>query len=265
MPIFCAIQLDLCPPPRSPDLDEPMAVHVSIHDVSPAWTPEIEDALAMCDGVGARAALLVVPNFHGRALLSDDALFCARLRTLQARGHEIFLHGFYHRSSPQYRAASGNRLAWLFAQRVVSGGEAEMRDVSADEGIARVDEGSRVLEQAGLRIDGFVAPAWSMPSWLLPALASRGCRFTEDHFRIYDPAAGRARASVVLNWASRSPMRLLSSVAWCKAARHARALVPVRIAIHPADMRFRLLRREIAQLLTWARGDVVDRASALFG
>ena len=244
---------------------KPVAVHVSIHDVSPAWAREIDDALALCNGIGARAALLVVPNFHGRAPLDGDAAFCARLRALQALGHEIYLHGFYHRSSPRYRAASGNRLAWLFAQHVVSGGEAEMSDVSADEGIARIDDGERILQGAGLRIDGFVAPAWSMPSWLLPALAARGCRFTEDHFRIYDPAAGRARASVVLNWASRTPLRLLSSVAWCKAARHARALVPARIAIHPADMRFRLLRREIERLLEWARGDVVDRAGALFG
>jgi predicted deacetylase len=205
-----------------------------------------------------------VPNFHGRAPLLDDEAFCARLRGLQERGHEVYLHGFFHRSGVRPPAGSPrDRIAWHFAQRVVSGGEAEMSDVSADEGQARIDDGERVLRSAGLRIDGFVAPAWSMPRWLLPSLAARGYRFTEDHLRIYDPARGRARASVVLNWASRSPARLLSTVAWCRVARHARSLVPARIAIHPADMRFLVLRREIEGLLAWARGDFVDRAADL--
>jgi predicted deacetylase len=243
-----------------------VAVHVSIHDVSPAWTGEVEAALRLCADAGATPALLVVPHWHGGAPLLDDARFCARLRELQARGHEVYLHGWRHESSARHDARSGTgRLRWLFAQRVVSGGEAEMSDVSPDEGRARIDRGEDVLREAGLRVDGFVAPAWSMPRWLLPALAERGCRYTEDHLRVYDPTGGRSRASVVLNWASRSPARLLSTVAWCRAAKHARAIMPARIAIHPADMRFLLLRREIEGLLAWAHGDLVARGSELLG
>jgi len=241
-----------------------LPVHVSIHDVSPVWVREVEDALAMCHEHEIRPALLAVPNFHDRAPLEEDPGFCARLRALQADRHEVFLHGFFHRSSMTYPPGrNGSRWAWLFAQRVVSGGEAELIDVSEAEGRQRVEAGERSLRAAGLTIDGFVAPAWSMPRWLLPWLGARGYRFCEDHLRIYDPAAGRSRASVVLNWATRSPMRLLSTVAWCRAARHARALLPARIAIHPADMRFLLVRREVRRLLAWARGDVVERGADL--
>lgn len=241
-----------------------MAVHVSIHDVSPAWSAEVEGALALCHAAGARPALLVVPNFHGRAPLLDDPRFCARLRELQASGHEIYLHGLLHRSAERYDAGSqGGRLAWFFAQRVVSGGEAELSDVTPDEGRSRVEQGQRVLAEAGLRIDGYVAPAWSMPAWLLPLLAQHAYHFTEDHLRVYDPATGRSRASVVLNWASRSPTRLLSTVAWCRAARYARALVPARIAIHPVDMHWLVLRREIEHLLAWGRGDFVTTGAEL--
>jgi hypothetical protein len=242
-----------------------MPVHVSIHDVSPAWADEVEGALALCASAGVRPALLVVPNFHGRAPLLDDSRFCGRLRELQAAGHEIYLHGFFHRSRLQYDAAgrTGSRLAWLFAQRVASGGEAEMSDISAAEGQRRLEEGERVLRAADLRIDGFVAPAWSMPPWLLPLLGDRGCRFTEDHLRVYDPAARRARPSVVLNWATRSPGRLLSTVGWCRVAKRARAVVPARIAIHPGDMRYLLVRSEIERMLAWARGDVVARGGDL--
>lgn len=241
-----------------------MAVHVSIHDVSPVSAEELESALLLCREVGARPALLVVPNFHGQAPLQEAPAFCERLRVLQEAGHEIYLHGFLHRSRPRYDPdRHAGRLSWMFAQRVVSAGEAEMSNLSLDEGRARIDEGERVLREAGLRVDGFVAPAWSRPRWLLPVLAQRGYRFTEDHLRVYDPSAGRSRRSVVLNWASRSPARLLSTVAWCRLAKHARALVPARIAIHPADLRMLALRREIARTLQWARGDFVERGAEL--
>lgn len=241
-----------------------MPVHVSIHDVCPDTSDEVESAIEICREVDCRPALLVVPNFHGRGSLVESPQFCERLRKLQGDGHETYLHGFFHRSANRYDARSGNsRLAWLFAQRIVSGGEAEMSDVSEDEGRARVDEGERILREAGLRVDGFVAPAWSMPRWLLPLLAARQCRFTEDHCRVYDPAANRARASVVLNWATRSPGRLLSTVAWCRAAKHARAVYPARIAIHPGDMKYRLTRGEVQRLLRWASGDIVARGADL--
>ena len=254
-----------------------MAVHVTIHDVSPAWRDEVELALEAAHAHGVRPALLVVPDFHGRASLAEHPEYCDRLRELQADGHEIYLHGYYHqaRSWDEVRSAkrseggpgAGNatvaRARHAFAQKVVSGGEAEFSDVSRDEAIHRLDEGERMLRDAGLAIRGFIAPAWSMPDWVHGLLAERGYAFTEDHTRVYDPAKKRSRASVVLNYASRTPGRLLSSVAWCRIARPARRLLPARIAIHPADMRYALLRSEIASLLDWADGDFVATGAEL--
>lgn len=245
-----------------------MAVHVSIHDVSPAWEREVGVALEMAHEHGVRPALLVVPDLHGRAKLSDHPELQARLRALEAEGHEIYLHGYYHRArawSEQADRAAASRARYVFRQRIVSGGEAEFADVSQGEARERLDAGERMLKDAGLTIRGFVAPAWSMPSWLLAMLGERGYAFSEDHLRVYDPATHRARPSVVLNYASRTPGRLLSSVAWCRVARPARRVLPARIAIHPADMRFALLRREIAALLAWGRGDFVARGAELLG
>ncbi len=246
-----------------------MAVHVSIHDVSPAWRDEVELALEAAHAHGVKPALLVVPNFHGRASLADHPDYCDRLRELQADGHEIYLHGYYHQART-WEAASGGggngpmaRARHAFAQKVVSGGEAEFSDVSHGEALQRLDDGERMLRDAGLAIQGFVAPAWSMPAWVHTLLCERGYAFTEDHTRVYDPANKRSRASVVLNYASRTPGRLLSSVAWCRIARPARRVLPARIAIHPADMKFALLRSEIESLLTWAEGDFVASGAAL--
>lgn len=249
-----------------------MAVHVSIHDVSPAWKREVDVALEMAHEAGVRPALLVVPDYHGRAPIAEHPGFAERLRSLEADGHEIYLHGYYHRSrrwdDPETRAdrtgGAPARLRHLFAQKVVSASEAEFSDVSRSEAIARLDAGERMLREAGLTVTGFVAPAWSMPDWVLPLLGERGYRFTEDHLRVHDPAGRRSRPSVVLNYASRTPARLLSSVAWCRVARPARRVLPARIAIHPADMRYALLRSEVRSLLKWASGDFVTTGRSLF-
>jgi predicted deacetylase len=244
-----------------------MPIHLSLHDVSPAWSAEVEAALELAREVGAKPALLVVPNFHGEWPLEEHPEFAERLRALQAEGHEVFLHGFFHSARKEPGTASDGRprgFGWYFAQRVTSAGEAEFRDVSREEATERLDRGERTLRGAGLTIDGFVAPAWGMAPWLLPMLAARGYRFAEDHLRIFDPAGGRTRASVVLNYASRTRLRMWSTVAWCRAAKHARAVLPARIAIHPGDVRVPLLRRELRRLLAWGAGDYVPRAPSLF-
>lgn len=245
-----------------------MAIHVSIHDVSPYLEREVEVALDMAHAHGVKPALLVVPDFWGKAPLLDHPAFCQRLRALEADGHEVYLHGFYHRArawddEPRAEVGAVGRARWLFAQKVVSSGNAEFSDVSTDEARTRLDTGERVLRAAGLTIKGFVAPAWSMPSWVLPLLAERGYAFSEDHTHVYDPVTGRSRASLVLNYASRTPARLLSSVAFCRLARPARAFVPARIAIHPFDMQYALLRRETESLLRWGRGDFVETGREL--
>src|SRR5437870_2029557 len=145
-------------------------VHLSIHDVSPAFEREVDLALALTRAIGARPALLVVPNFHGEAALDAHPDFCAKLRALQAEGHEIFLHGYFHRARRRERASLG----WHFAQKIVSAGEAEFQDVTREEADERLTDGEQMLARAGLAIDGFVAPAWGMPRWLLPLLAQRG-------------------------------------------------------------------------------------------
>ncbi|MGA2449965.1 MAG: polysaccharide deacetylase family protein [Polyangiaceae bacterium] len=241
-----------------------VAVYVSIHDVSPAWTDEVKDALDMCARVNIRPGLLVVPDYHHRAALQESPAFCQGLRDLQAQGHDILLHGLFHEGQSVYEGSSvRGRVGWLLAQRWMTAGEAELHGLGVEEGRRRIAEGERVLREVGLTVSGYVAPGWSMPGWLVPLLAARGYRYCEDHLRIYDPARRRSRPSVVLNWATRSPGRVLSTIAWCRVARHARSLVPTRIAIHPADLRVLAVRREVARLLDWAQGHCVEHASAL--
>ncbi len=255
-----------------------MPIHVSIHDVAPPFERQIDAALSLAGARGIKPALLVVPDFHGSAPLAHHPAFCEKLRTLEAEGHEIYLHGYYHRARPwgeHHRATMTTaalstgiqswpaRARYAFSQQVVSNGEAEFRDVSRAEAMDRLDRGEHVLRQAGLTIRGFVAPAWSMPAWFREILSVRGYAFAEDHLRVYAPASRASRPSVVFNYASRSVPRLLSTVAFCRLARPAGRLMPARVAIHPADMEFMLLRSETVRLLDWAKGDLAVRGQDL--
>lgn len=242
-----------------------MPVHVSIHDVTPAWEAEVDAALAACERVGIKPGLLVIPDYHGTWPLEHFPKYMSRLRDWQAAGHEIFLHGYYHKAGlgPARTPDAPRGLSRLWAQKVVSGGEAEFSDIGEAEACRRLDDGEAVLARGGLRPDGFIAPAWSMPAWMHRVLRDRGYRYTEDHLHAYDPAAGVRRTSVVLNYASRTPARLWSSLIYCRAARHARRFVPARVAIHPADMRHDVLRREIDALLRWAADDAIVPARRL--
>ena len=221
-------------------------ISVSIHDVSPAFSGEIDDALAACAEVSAKPALLVVPNFHGKWPLDRHPRFVDRLRALRDAGHEIILHGFFHESD------GGS----FFAQRVVSAGEAEFADLGREEGERRIDEGRAMLEGLGLAPAGFIAPAWQMARWVLPALEARGFRYAEDHLHVYDPARGTRRRSLVLNFASRTPARKWSSAAFVRVASPLRRVMRTRIAIHPGDMRSAFLRGEVKRVLAQSRGFV---------
>src|SRR5207302_408976 len=68
--------------------------------------PEVDVALEMAHAHGVKPALLVVPDFHGRAPLYEHPKFCERLRALEAGGHEIYLHGYYHRARSWAEASS---------------------------------------------------------------------------------------------------------------------------------------------------------------
>lgn len=244
-------------------------LHVSIHDVSPLFAEEVRHALRLCHARGIKPALLVVPNFHAQAPLVQAPEFCAELRALQADGHEVFLHGYYHRSTEAERASKsaegiGGRATTFVSQNVVSGNEAECSLLGDRELESRIANGEGILDEVGLTIDGYVPPAWGMQPSLAAILERRGYRYLEERLAVVDPLRGVRKRSLVLNFASRNAERILSTVAFCRGARPLAALSPTRIALHPKDLHVRLLRHETESLLDWARERRVVRAPELF-
>ena len=233
----------------------------SIHDVSPRFESEVDALLEILrPHVGDRIAMLVVPNHWGGAPIVPGSPFATKLRGWSDLGTEIFLHGFYHRDDSRHQAAS-NR----FRARLMTAGEGEFLGLTRTEASARIDEGKQLLEDVtGRPIAGFVAPAWLYGRGALEALADCRIKLAEDHMRVWSPATGAELASgPVITWASRSKLRLASSLVAASALRRAPIKV-LRIGMHPPDIDHPALVRSIeATLRSTARRRIAARYSDL--
>ncbi|MFO0625749.1 MAG: hypothetical protein U0325_09055 [Polyangiales bacterium] len=147
----------------------------------------------------------------------------------------------------------------------MSAGEAEFAAYDERAGCAVLDRGLALFATLGFDVAGFVPPAWARRAWLIPALRARGVDYVEDQLFAYAPVRRLRRLAPALNYASRTAGRRWSSAAYARAGRGYDAVgLPVRVAIHPADLAHPMLVRETRALLQWAAGRTTDRAGDLF-
>lgn len=114
---------------------------------------------------------------------------------------------------------------------------------------------------------GFVAPAWLYGPGARDALArSDGLPLAEDHLRVWRTADNTTLArSPVVTWATRTPARLLSSLAAAAVARVAlRPLPVVRVGVHPGDVGSpAVMRSAAATLAALSTGRIAGRYADL--
>jgi predicted deacetylase len=222
----------------------------SIHDVSPRFESEVDALLdLLAPEVGERLAMLVVPNHWGDAPIVPGSPFATRLRRWSDAGIEMFLHGYFHRDP-----ADHGRAADRLRARLMTAGEGEFLGLSSVDASCRIAEGRSLLEEViGRRIDGFVAPAWLYGKGALAALEELGVPIAEDHLRVWSPATrSELSRGPVITWASRTRLRLASSLAAATALRNA-PLSVLRIGVHPPDCRHPVLVRSIEKTFRAAR------------
>jgi predicted deacetylase len=181
--------------------------------------------------VGTRMAMLVVPNHWGGAPLIAGSAFAAKLRAWADAGIEMFLHGYFHHDEVRH-AGRWNR----FRARFMTAGEGEFLGLSKCEAQARISHGRALVEDVtGRPVAGFIAPAWLYGPGALEALTDCAIPIAEDHMRVWSPASGALLArGPVITWASRTGMRLASSLAAAAALRRSPQKI-LRVGVHPPD------------------------------
>ena len=225
---------------------------LALHDVSPRHAGACRQILSFLKGRSLPpAALLVVPNFHGKWPLEDHPEFLTELSSWATEGHELALHGLVH---IEERPVGGGFSA-AFQRRFLTGGEGEFLALSASEIRSRLETGLVAWERTGLpRPRGFVPPAWLYNEHLDPELARLGFAWTESHTDLRVPG-GATLASPVISWASRDPLRRIGSQVVCPSlARLWKGRARLRIAIHPHDFDWPVLVRSITSVLTYLEG-----------
>jgi hypothetical protein len=221
----------------------------SIHDVSPRFESEIDRLGELLHPyVSDRIAMLVVPNHWGEAPLVAGSSFATKLRNWADGGIEMFLHGYFHRDDARH-VGGANRLK----ARFMTANEGEFMALSREEAGRRIAEGRKLVEDVvGRPVAGFIAPAWLYGEGALEAVADARFPLAEDHFRVWSPASGEQLArGPVITWASRTRMRLASSLAAAAALRTVSPDV-LRIGVHPPDARHPILLRSIGKTFSIA-------------
>lgn len=114
------------------------------------WLTDRLDALGI-----RRRVLMAIPAEDG-AELDPDSPTAALLRDEQARGNEIVLHGYTHRTAGELRGSGWD----TFRARTFAPRDAEFLSIDAGEARRRLEQGRAVLERAGVTARGFCPPGW---------------------------------------------------------------------------------------------------------
>jgi hypothetical protein len=229
------------------------ALVVSIHDVAPATQPRVTEMLRDLDSLGVtRTSLLVVPDYHRRGRSMADASFCAWLRELQGRGHEVVLHGFFHERLRQPNESSRDK----FVTRFYTADEGEFYDLGYEEARARLEEARREFAERDFEPRGFVAPAWLLGAEAERAVIDAGMTYTTTLRRVRDFVARQEFASQSLVYSARSSWRRGVSLGWNRwlfSRLTSNALL--RLSLHPPDLEHAGIWRQVRAFVAAALRD----------
>ena len=208
------------------------ALLITIHDVTPALAPRVDELWRLCESRGVVPGLLVVPDWHGAAPIESDAAFVTSLKSRAAAGAEIFLHGERHDEIGLPRTFADSLRAFGKTNR-----EGEFLTLDYDSARARIDRGISRLRALRLDPIGFVPPAWLAKPATHTAVRDAGLRVSEDDHAIYTHAASKTIASPVVRWSGRGTARAYGSVLFERARWLLQRSEPVvRVALHPGDL-----------------------------
>lgn len=228
------------------------ALIVSVHDIAPATRDASARIIEQLAQLGVRCcSLLVVPNYHFHGSSFADREFVNWLRQLEAAGHEIVMHGYYHARAALPREGMRDRVI----TRVYTQREGEFYDLDYDEAFRRISQAREEFRGAGLKPHGFIAPAW-----LLSADAERAARDCEIEYTtrlgsVRDLRHGRTYGAHSLVYSVRTRWRRSVSRLWNAALFRRCAYSPLmRISLHPPDLQHPRVWKQVKRFARSAAG-----------
>jgi len=221
---------------------------VSLHDVAPATQLVADRIISLLTQRGIRhCSLLIVPDYHHRGASMQDRQFVSWLRNLEATGHEIVIHGYFH-ERPQRAHES---FLVKFATRFYTQDEGEFYDLGYDEAWRRIKTARDEFQAVGLKPRGFVAPAWLLSSDAERAARDAEMEYTTRLRTVRDLRFGETFSARSLVYSVHNGWRRATSLTWNAALSHVVKDNPlVRLSIHPPDFSHPAIWRQIVDLIS---------------
>ncbi len=219
---------------------------VSLHDVSPQTQAQSSEILEQLTVLGiAMTSLLVVPDYHRLGKAVESTRFISWLRGLEADGHEIVIHGYFHERPRR----NGTGLRERFFNQVYTNNEAEFFDLPYAEALGRITRARDEFRATHLSPIGFIAPGWLLSREAQQAAADAGMQYTTRISHVVDLLTGETQSARSLVYSTRSAWRQKASLVWNAALAHpAEMRELVRLSIHPADFAVPEIRAQILAL-----------------
>ncbi|MFN2508486.1 MAG: DUF2334 domain-containing protein [Chthoniobacterales bacterium] len=220
---------------------------VSLHDVAPSTRATSEKIIAaLARHAVDVCSLLVVPDYHQTRATVEDRSCVRWLRELEAAGHEIVIHGYFH----QRDRRQGESLREQILTRQYTKDEGEFYDLPYDEALQRITRARDEFKAAGLKPRGFIAPAWLLGPHAEQAARDAEMEYTTRLTTVLDLRSGAAVHARSLVYSVRSEWRRVASLAWNRTLSRLQSHAPlIRLGIHPPDFEHPALWSQITQLL----------------
>jgi predicted deacetylase len=221
---------------------------VSLHDVAPSTQQVANTIISELAQRGVRVcSLLVVPDYHHEGLFTKDQQFVSWLRGLEADGHEIVIHGYFHE-----RPRCANE-TWRdkFLTRFYTRHEGEFYDLGYHEALRRITAARDEFRAHGLKPRGFVAPAWLLSDEAQRAARDAQMEYTTRLRTVCDLRSGEVFPARTLVYSVHNNWRRAASGTWNAAMfRFLESKPLLRISIHPSDYFHPAIWRQILGFVT---------------
>lgn len=209
-----------------------------IHDVYPGMESELDAMLAVMPQAARQvAALLVVPDWQGRAPIAADGGFLARIKGLPG---EKVLHGWTHSLGPDL-------LNWLLYGH---DNRSEFARLSRAQAADRIARGLEAFAAMGERPRWFCAPRWQQSGPTRAALQDAGIEacMLGDRLELF---SGLSVPMPALNFDEgdrRLRNRVMHLLRRGRIERLLTAGEPFRVSLHPADVHDPVAWRQVKGL-----------------
>jgi predicted deacetylase len=239
---------------------------VAIHDVAPATFEACATIVKVLEKQGPiRFSLLLVPFYHRQRFISQHADLLKWLKRREQLGDEIVLHGLTHTDDQiiQY--------PWDRMKRRVYTTEGEFAALSIAEAKKRLIFARSCLDALEFSVNGFVAPAWLFPPFLLDLLAESGFSYTTTLRKLIVLPQQTAITLSTIVYSTRSAWRKQVSLLYNQ-MRYlgAKQTDPLRIVLHPGDVDAtilahsqRLLKKALAKRQSLTKYETILQCGAV--